>query len=117
MQECFNDAAVGHTPFAIAGGSNTTKFGYEAVQIRDLRFNLFNVLLGDGTDLRAGGFVLRCETKEFPYLIDGKSQVAAPPNEVQTAKVLFCVASIVSGRPCRFRHQPDLLVIADGHDL
>jgi len=60
---------------------------------------------------------LRGEIEEIAELIERKAEIPAPSNELQSVQMLPAVGAVISFRAQRRRHELDLLVIPDGHNL
>jgi len=53
------------------------------------------------------------EVQQFPDRFEGKAQLSRVPDEGEPVELIVSIAALATLGPARFRHQTDLLVIAD----
>ena len=77
----------------------------------------FTVERGNPADFCTRRAVFRRQPKKIDNLIQRKSQIPAPPHEVQPPYMLLTIDTIVAGASRRRCQYADLLVKTDRHDL
>lgn len=80
-------------------------------------FDFLEMVVGDAVDASTFQPGLGGEVQEIPELVECKSEIAAASNELQPVQMLSAVRAVISFRAQRRRHELDLLVIPDGHNL
>ena len=97
---------------------------YHAFQFRAQRFQALHSLLNElqlsACDLI--GFVtgpvrLVGQIKQLPDRVERKSQLSAVPDECEAIKFSVTIATLPAFSPTRFRHQSNLLIVADRLNL
>ena len=94
-----------------------SQLGRKPSQIGDLTFNLFQVIFGDPVDPRTMTAGLYREPREIAELVQRKTEIAAPSDELQATQVFPSVDTVISCRPGWRGHQSDMLVIANRYHL
>jgi len=101
-----NDATVGYD-IAPALIDDRAEFAAHGIEVGNLPFNFGQVLARNRVNARAGSAPLVGQAQKLAHLLNGKSQIARPPDEAQSTQMLKTVDAVVSACPPRGRQEVD----------
>ena len=116
-RQSFQNSAVGYFPFSRTAVLDASQFAGEPLKIGDLVLDFPEMVIGDA--INAGTFQtgLGGEIQEIPELFEREAEIAAASNELQSVQMFLAIRAVISFGAQRRRHELDLLVISDGHNL
>jgi len=79
--------------------------------------DFLEMVIGDAINTSTFQSGLRGEIQEIAELVEPKAEIPAPSNELQSLQMVPAVRTVVSCSAQRRRHELDLLVVPDGHNL
>ena len=79
--------------------------------------DFLEMVIGDAINASTFKSGLSGENQELAELVERKAEIPAPSNELQSVQMLPAVGAVIAFRAQRRRHELDLLVIPDGHNL
>jgi len=111
-RQCLNDATICYDA-AAALVDNRAEFAAHSVEISNFSFHLGQVLSRNCVHPGAGSVSLIGETQKLAHLLNGKSEVARPPDKAQASEVFGTVRTIVPACPGRRSQEVNPLVVSD----
>jgi hypothetical protein len=107
-----NDATVRYD-IAPALIDDRAEFAAHGIQVSNLSFNFGQVLARNRVNARAGSALLVRQAQKLAHLLNGKSQIARPPDEAQSSQMFIPVNAVVPACAPWSRQEVDTLIIAD----
>ena len=90
------DATVGNAAFSRTAILEAAQLGCKPSQVGNFGFDFPQVVFRDAIDAQTFPPRLNRETQKIPELVEGETQVAAAPDELQAMQVFTPIDSVVS---------------------
>ena len=116
-RQSFQNAAIADKAFSRTPALDLAQLGRKPSQVGDFPLNFLQVVRSNSIDRGTLLLGLSGQAQKIADLVKREPKSPASVNEPQPVQVFLLVGAVISLRARRRRHEFDLLVIPDGHDL
>jgi hypothetical protein len=116
-RQSFQNAAIADKAFSRTPALDSAQLGREPSQVGDFPLNFLQVVCSNSIDIGTLPPGLSGQAQKIMDLVKREAKAPASVNEPQPVQVFLLVGAVITLRALRCRHEFDLFVVPDGHDL